>query len=51
MASTLEVWIDSLLVKKTWTGILRQFIGGEDTLLLLSRGDLKGETEREIIVA
>ena len=29
----------------------RQLIGGEDTLLWLSRGDLKGETDSEIIAA
>jgi hypothetical protein len=28
-----------------------QLIGGEDTLLWLLRGDLKGETGREIIAA
>ena len=27
----------------------RQLIGGEDTLLWLSRGDLEGETDSEII--
>jgi hypothetical protein len=29
----------------------RQLIGGEDTLLWLLRGDLKGETRTEIIAA
>ena len=29
----------------------RQLTGGEDTLLWLSRGDLKGETDSEIIAA
>jgi hypothetical protein len=29
----------------------RQLIGEEDTLLWLSRGDLKGGTEREIVAA
>jgi hypothetical protein len=29
----------------------RQLIGGEDMLLWLSRGDFKGETEREIMAA
>ena len=38
MASILEVWIDKL-------------IGEEDTLLWLLGGDLKGETESEIIAA
>jgi len=37
MASILAVWTHSLLVKKTF--------------LWLSRGDLKGETENEIIAA
>jgi hypothetical protein len=38
MPSILEVWTDSLL-------------GGEDTFIWLSRGDLKGETESETIAA
>jgi len=29
----------------------RQLIGGEDTLIWLLRGDLKGETGREIMAA
>jgi len=51
MAGILEVWIDSLLVKKTWISILRQLIGEDDPMLWLSRGDLKGETESEITAA
>jgi hypothetical protein len=41
MASILEVWIDNLLVQKTAIGMF----------LWLLRGDLKGETESEIIAA
>jgi hypothetical protein len=33
------------------TSVDRQLIGGEDTLLWLLRGDLKGETGSEIITA
>ena len=51
MASILEVWIGSLLGKMTWASILRRLIGEENTLLWLSGGDLKGETETEMIAA
>ena len=42
-------WESKLLHGQYIRSVDRQLIGGEDTLLWLLRGDLKGETKSEII--